>query len=66
MQTLEGLDPVLTERTVPMRSQAQRRWMHATHPAMANRWERETPSGALPEKVSPKARAAKALLRTKR
>jgi hypothetical protein len=35
-----------------MKSQAQRRWMHATHPEMAERWEQETPKGKkLPEHV---------------
>jgi hypothetical protein len=27
---------------MPFASEAQRRWMHATHPAMAERWEHET------------------------
>lgn len=37
----------------PMKSQAQRRWMHAVKPKMAKKWERETPEGVdLPEKVS--------------
>lgn len=40
---------------MPMKSQAQRKWMHATHPAMAARWEKETPKGKpLPKKVTPK------------
>jgi len=39
--------------TYPMKSKAQRRWMHATHPKMAKEWEEETPEGKkLPEKVS--------------
>lgn len=38
---------------MPFKSQAQRKWMHATHPEMAKRWERETPKGkALPKKVA--------------
>lgn len=37
---------------MPFRSDAQRKWMHATHPAMAKRWDKETPKGAdLPEHV---------------
>jgi hypothetical protein len=28
---------------MPFKSQAQRKWMHATHPEMAKRWEKETP-----------------------
>lgn len=35
----------------PLRSEAQRRWMHATHPQMAEEWEKETPTGPLPERV---------------
>jgi hypothetical protein len=35
---------------MPMESAAQRRWMWATHPEMAERWEKETPKGKkLPE-----------------
>ena len=37
---------------MPLKSRAQRRWMHATNPAMAKRWEAETPKGKmLPKKV---------------
>ena len=35
----------------PFKSKAQRRWMHATHPEMAKKWEEHTPVGKLPEKV---------------
>lgn len=39
---------------MPFQSQAQRRWMYATHPAMAKRWEALTPKGQqLPGHVSP-------------
>lgn len=35
-----------------MRSQAQRRFLHANYPILAKRWEDETPKGKkLPEKV---------------
>lgn len=27
---------------MPFRSEKQRRWMHATHPEMAKRWEAES------------------------
>ena len=38
---------------MPLRSESQRRWMWANDPAMARRWEAETPRGAvLPEKVN--------------
>ena len=37
---------------MPMKSQAQRRWMWATHPKMARRWEAHTPDKSLPEKVA--------------
>jgi hypothetical protein len=39
----------------PFKSEAQRGWMHANHPAMAKRWEKETPKGKLPEHVSEKS-----------
>jgi hypothetical protein len=40
---------------MPMKSQAQRKWMHATHPEMAKKWEKETPKGKkLPEKKKAK------------
>jgi len=43
----------------PMRSEAQRRWMHATHPEMAERWEEHTPKGKkLPEHVKRRRRYA--------
>ncbi len=41
---------------MPLRSKAQRRWMHATHPDMAARWEKETPKGRLPEKAKAAAK----------
>lgn len=39
---------------MPFKSQAQRRFMYAKEPAMAKRWEQETPKGKLPERVSQK------------
>lgn len=37
---------------MPFKSKAQRKWMHANHPEMAKRWEKETPKNkALPEKA---------------
>lgn len=39
----------------PFASKAQKKWMWATKPEMALRWERETPKGKkLPEKVKKK------------
>lgn len=39
----------------PLVSQAQRRYMHAKHPAMAEEWEAKTPKGKrLPERVGKK------------
>ena len=36
----------------PVKSEAQRRWMHKFHPDMAEKWEAETRDGKkLPEKV---------------
>lgn len=46
---------------MPFKSQAQRRWMHATHPEMAARWESETPKGKkLPKYISNLKRKKKA------
>ena len=40
---------------MPMKSQAQRKMMHATMPAMAAKFEKETPKGkTLPKKVTKK------------
>lgn len=44
---------------MPFRSQSQRAWMYANHPAMAKRWEKETPEGKLPEHVKKKKLAEK-------
>lgn len=36
---------------MPFKSKAQRKWMHANKPAMAKKWESETPKGKkLPDK----------------
>ena len=37
---------------MPIRSQAQRAYLHMHHPRIAKRWERETPKGKLPQHVS--------------
>ncbi len=38
---------------MPFKSKAQRRWMFANDPAMAERWAHETAKGArLPERVA--------------
>jgi hypothetical protein len=40
---------------MPFKSQAQRGWMYANDPKMAERWEKETPKGKkLPEHVKAK------------
>lgn len=45
---------------VPLKSEAQRRWMHAKHPQMAQRWEAETPTGKrLPAKLGKKRKSNK-------
>jgi hypothetical protein len=36
---------------MPFKSQAQRKWMYATHPKMAKQWEEHTPDKKLPKKV---------------
>lgn len=44
---------------MPFKSDAQRKWMHANHPDMAKRWEKETPSiKDLPGKVEKVKEAA--------
>ncbi len=41
---------------MPFKSQAQKKWMYANDPAMASRWESETPKGkALPKKAKKKS-----------
>lgn len=45
---------------MPFRSEAQRKWMHAKHPEMAKRWEKETPKGKkLPSHVPAKKKRKK-------
>ena len=36
---------------MPLKSQAQRKWMHANKPKMAKKWESETPRKKLPKKT---------------
>lgn len=44
---------------MPFKSEAQRKWMYANHPAMAKRWQEHTPKGkSLPEHVKKKAASA--------
>jgi hypothetical protein len=43
---------------MPFKSQAQRRFMHAKHPEIAERWEAHTPKGKrLPARKPTKGRA---------
>jgi hypothetical protein len=40
---------------MPFKSQAQRKWMFANKPEMAEKWAKETPTGKkLPKKVKAK------------
>ncbi len=42
---------------MPFKSQSQRSWMYANDPAMAQRWEKETPKGKkLPKRVPKKGK----------
>lgn len=42
---------------MPFKSEAQRAWMHANKPKMANEWESETPKGKkLPKRVKKKSK----------
>jgi len=51
----------------PMRSEAQRRWMHANKPEMAKEWEEHTPEGAqLPEHVKRTRAEIRAMRRRRR
>lgn len=46
---------------MPMKSRAQRRFLHATNPEVAREFERQTPKGEkLPERVSKKRRKRRA------
>ncbi len=36
---------------MPMKSQAQRAYLHKFKPAIAKKWEAHTPKGKLPKKV---------------
>lgn len=45
---------------MPFKSEAQRRWMFATHPKMAKKWQKHTPKGKkLPQHVKKKKRKRK-------
>lgn len=37
---------------MPFKSQAQRAWMYANDPKMADRWQRETGKKELPKKIN--------------
>tara|TARA_R100001079_G_C4297531_1_gene89790 strand:+ start:104 stop:277 length:174 start_codon:yes stop_codon:yes gene_type:complete len=39
---------------MPFKSQAQRRYMYANLPEIAERWEKETTSGVLLKRIHPK------------
>lgn len=42
---------------MPFQSEAQRRWMWANEPEMAQRWQEETPKGKLPKRKKPRRHA---------
>lgn len=45
---------------MPLKSKAQRRFLHATNPKLAEKFEKETPKGKkLPEHAKPKKRSKK-------
>lgn len=50
---------------MPFRSKAQRRWMYANNPAMAERWEAETPKGRLPARKGSRTNGKRKKNRTK-
>ena len=39
---------------MPFKSMSQRAWMYANEPTMAKKWQKHTPKGKLPRKVSKK------------
>jgi hypothetical protein len=46
------------KEVMPFKSEQQKKWMYATHPEMAKKWAKETPSNkALPKKVYIKKKA---------
>jgi hypothetical protein len=46
---------------MPFKSRQQEKWMYATHPDMAKKWQEETPKGKkLPKKVGTKNGKSKA------
>lgn len=52
---------------MPFKSQAQRKWMYANDPKMAEEWEEHTPKGKkLPRKVKKSGKKGKAGLGQKR
>ena len=45
---------------MPFKSKAQRKWMYKNYPAMAKRWEKESPlPRRLPARVRPKRRKSR-------
>jgi hypothetical protein len=45
---------------MPFKSQAQRKWMYANDPEMAEKWEKHTPKKRLPKKVAKRVNKNKA------
>ena len=55
MRHLQFLTYELKVWLMPIKSEAQRRWLHATNPKMAAEWEAHTEEGKkLPKKVHKK------------
>jgi hypothetical protein len=51
---------VASEVSMPFRSEAQKRWMFANNPNMAEQWAKDTPAGAkLPERAKPAKKSSK-------
>jgi hypothetical protein len=47
---------------MPFKSEAQRKWMHANEPEMADEWEEHTPKGKkLPERVGKKSKKSESI-----
>jgi len=57
---------LISDKTVPFKSQKQRAFMYARHPEIAKRWEKETPKKKLNgNRQAKKSHFARALKQTK-
>lgn len=50
----EVLRPLERSQSLPYKSERQRKYMHAKHPEIAARWDKETGGKVVKKKASPK------------